>query len=249
MIGLWRKLLRSEINGNFFRVIHNMYQNIKSCVSVGGENSLFFTSNCGVRQGDNLSPVLFSMFLNDLEDHMMSDRVNGVSVACDNDQITYFMKIYILLYADDTLILSDSPEAFQDSLNSFHNYCADWKLTVNMNKSKIMIFGARKVNHFSFYLGDTNLELVNSYKNLGTFFTPTGSFLQAPKHIATQANKAMHLLNMRINNLDLPVDLQLKLFDNTILPILTYACEVWGFESCKLLEPIHNQFLRKILHA
>ena len=73
-----------------------MYQNIKSCVSVGGENSLFFTSNCGVRQGDNLSPVLFSMFLNDLEDHMMSDRVNGISEACDNDQITYFMKIYIL---------------------------------------------------------------------------------------------------------------------------------------------------------
>ena len=248
-IGLWRKLLRNEINGNFFRVIHNMYQNIKSCVSVGGENSLFFTSNCGVRQGDNLSPVLFSMFLNDLEDHMMSDRVNGISVACDNDQITYFMKIYILLYADDTLILSDSPEAFQDSLNSFHNYCADWKLTVNMNKSKIMIFGARKVNHFSFYLGDTNLEIVNSYKYLGTFFTPTGSFLQARKHIASQANKAMHLLNMRINNLDLPVDLQLKLFDNTILPILTYACEVWGFESCKLLEPIHNQFLRKLLHA
>ena len=112
-----------------------------------------------------------------------------------------------------------------------------------------MIFGARKVNHFSFYLGDTNLEIVNSYKYLGTFFTPTGSFLQARKHIATQANKAMHLLNMRINNLDLPVDLQLKLFDNTILPILTYACEVWGFESCKLLEPIHNQFLRKLLHA
>ena len=53
----------------------------------------------------------------------------------------------------------------------------------------------------------------------------------------------MHLLNMRIANLDLPIDLQLKLFDNTILPIITYASEIWGFESCSLLEPIHNQFL------
>ena len=104
-IGLWRKLLPSEINRNFFRVIHNMYQNIKSCVSVGGENSLFFTSNCGVRQGDNLSPVLFSMILNDLEDHMMSDRVNRISVVCDNDQITYFMKIYILLIKCSVIVL------------------------------------------------------------------------------------------------------------------------------------------------
>ena len=40
-IGLWRKLLRNEINGNFFRVIHNMYQNIKSCVSVGAKINIY----------------------------------------------------------------------------------------------------------------------------------------------------------------------------------------------------------------
>ena len=56
-----------------------------------------------------------------------------------------------------------------------------------MNKSKIMIFGARQINHFSFYLGDTNLEIVNSYKYLGTFFTPTGSFLQASKYGSARA--------------------------------------------------------------
>ena len=59
----------------------------------------------------------------------------------------------------------------------------------------------------------------------------------------------MHLLNLRINNLDLPIDLQLKLFDHTVLPIMTYGCEVWGLESCKILEPYHNQFLRSILRA
>ena len=43
----------------------------------------------------------------------------------------------------------------------------------------------------------------------------------------------MHLLFVRVNNLNLPIDLQLKLFDNTVLPILTYACEVWGYEDNK----------------
>ena len=56
----------------------------------------------------------------------------------------------------------------------------------------------------------------------------------------------MHLLYKRIYNLDLPLDLQLKLFDHTILPILTYACEVWGFENLSIVERIHSNFLRKI---
>ena len=41
-IGLWQKLLHNEINGKFFRVIYNLYQNIKSCISLKESNSSFF---------------------------------------------------------------------------------------------------------------------------------------------------------------------------------------------------------------
>ena len=58
-IGLWEKLLDTSINGKFFRIIHNMYDRIKSSVSVNGEHSTFFSCDCGVRQGENLSPLLF----------------------------------------------------------------------------------------------------------------------------------------------------------------------------------------------
>ena len=50
----------------------------------------------------------------------------------------------------------------------------------------------------------------------------------------------------RSNNLNLPLDLQIKLFDNTILPILTYGSEVFGCENIEILEGVHLQFLRKI---
>ena len=66
-----------------------------------------------------------------------------------------------------------------------------------------------------------------------------------PKRILLRAKKAMHLLFVRINNLNLPIDLQLKLFDNTVLPILTYACEIWGYEDNKIIEGVHTEFLRK----
>ena len=50
----------------------------------------------------------------------------------------------------------------------------------------------------------------------------------------------------RTNNLNLPIDLQLKLFDHTVLPILTYACEIFSFENMEIIEKVHTSFLRKI---
>lgn len=248
-IGLWRKLINTYVNGNFLRVIQNIYLNIKSCVSLSGEDSPFFFTNRGVRQGDNLSPVLFSLFLNDLEDYLIADRIKGISVDCVNEDLYFFIKVFVLLYADDTVILAESAEELQKSLDSFYRYCLEWKLHVNESKTKIIIFGARRTNSFCFKFDDLTLEIVDSYKYLGTFFSKSRSFLNARKHIAEQARKAMHLLKMRIRNLHLPVDLQLKLFDHTVLPILTYACEIWGFENCGMLELIHTQFLRSIIHA
>ena len=59
----------------------------------------------------------------------------------------------------------------------------------------------------------------------------------------------MHLLYIRANNAELPIDLILKLFDHTVLPILTYGSEIFGFENIDILERVHNNFLRKITKA
>jgi hypothetical protein len=67
---LWQKLLRTSIDGNLLIVIQNMYKNAKSCVRDCSNCSDFFPSNIGVRQGDYLSRLLFSVFLNDLAEFM-----------------------------------------------------------------------------------------------------------------------------------------------------------------------------------
>ena len=64
---LWGKLLENNINGNVFKVIFNMYKNAKSYVKNETLMSGIFSCNVGVRQGENLSPLLFSIFLNDFE--------------------------------------------------------------------------------------------------------------------------------------------------------------------------------------
>ena len=139
--GLCSKLLNNGINGKCLKLIQNMYSNIKSCVFVNNTKAEFFTCNIGVRQGENISPILFSIFLNDLEDYF-SENTDGILLKnhIDDDTLVSFLKIFCLLHAEDTVIFSDSPENLQSSLDIFANYCKEWKLTVNTKKTKVMIF-------------------------------------------------------------------------------------------------------------
>jgi hypothetical protein len=243
--GLWQKIFETGIDGKIFNIIRNMYADIKSCVSLNNSFSPFFKSVCGVRQGENLSPILFALYMNDLDTYLRQNN-RGLDVSMQCDDFSIFLKLFVLLYADDTIIVSEDPTSFQQLLNDFSEYCKIWKLDINMNKTKVMIFGTNKPSNYHFSLGGKELEIVKQYKYLGVTFTSSGSFLEARKNIVSQANKAMHLLFTRLHNLDLPVDLQLKLFDQTILPILTYNCENWGFENLEIIERIHTDFLRQI---
>ncbi|MES9902847.1 MAG: reverse transcriptase family protein [Sedimenticola sp.] len=243
-IGVWQKLLSSSINGKVFRLIHNMYEDIKSCIFIDNQTSDFFACQRGVRQGENLSPILFSIFLNDLESNLIMSGSRGIDIQYGD--VHQWLKLLILLYADDTLIVSDNPTDFQNSLDYFSNYCQTWKLKVNLTKSNVIVFGARNTGRYNFKLVGEIINIINKYKYLGIYFTSNGSFATARKHLTEQANKAMYMLYSRIYNLDLPIDLQIKLFDHTIVPIITYNCEVWGFESLNIIEKVHNNFLRKI---
>ena len=87
---LWGKLLCNEINGNFLRVLHNIYLNAKSFISINNQESGFLVNGCGLRQGDNISPILFSMYLNDLETYFDANRINGVPVEFRADDMFRF---------------------------------------------------------------------------------------------------------------------------------------------------------------
>ena len=145
-LGLWQKLQKSNIQGKIFKVIYNMYQNIKTCIRKGEECSVFFNSEVGVKQGENMSPFLFSLFLNDLETFFLENNISDleqISKKCQ-DTIACYLKIFIILYADDTVILSESAESLQEAISAFEEYCNIWKLTVNTNKTKIVVFSKKK---------------------------------------------------------------------------------------------------------
>ena len=120
-----------------------MYLDIKSCVTVNGERSMLFPCDTGVRQEENLSPLLFSIYLNDLEQFLcQSGDVNGVTCSSNNSEENahVFLKLFVMLYADDTVILSETADDLQNALNIYALYCETSKLTINSSKTKCVIF-------------------------------------------------------------------------------------------------------------
>ena len=244
---LWSKILKYNINGKVFNVIKNMYKNIKSCVNVNNQNSAFFQCCRGVRQGENLSPILFSLFLNDLEHYILSN--NDANITLSDLDLDVFLKIVVLLYADDTVLFATSEENLKSLLKTFIDYCNIWQLNINVDKTKVMVFGDRAKRKRNIVVYDSTFEVVDSFKYLGVFFSKNRKFVDAKKHACEQAKKALFCLYTKIRNLNIPIDCQLKLFDNTVLPILLYACEIWGTGDLSLIEKIHTDFLKRVLNV
>ena len=238
---LWFKLLKIGIRGKVFNVIKSMYDCVKTSVFINGEKSDSFECKLGVRQGESLSPFLFAMYINDMEEVLSSDT-NGITI---ND-----IRVLLLFYADDCVLFSETPEGLQREIDLLYEYCNRWRLRVNTVKSKVVVFrrGNREVNH-SWTFGVNSLSVCNKIPYLGNVFSSNGSFNQTQITLAEQASKAMYSLLKRLNNnfYNVKPMFMLDVFDKCISPILNYGCEIWGFHAAPAIERIHLKFCKTIL--
>ncbi|CAL4146663.1 unnamed protein product, partial [Meganyctiphanes norvegica] len=226
-----------------------MYENAKSQVSFKNTLSNHFPCEVGVRQGENLSPLLFAIYLNDFNT-FLSERYNGLSNTTESisNELHIYLQIFCLLYADDTLILAESAIELQNALDSLYTYCNKWALNINVDKTKVIIFSKGRIKRFkSFKLGNNSIDVVDDYVYLGTTFNYNGTFNKAKAKQALQARKASYSLITRIKQLNLTLEVSIELFERLIIPILLYGSEIWGFECPKQLQAMFNKTMRKFL--
>ena len=226
--GLFHKLRKLGIQGNFLETLRNIYKNTQCAIKIDNQLTQFFPCKKGVRQGDPLSPTLFNLFLNDL----FTQLRNG---NCDPVSLNNVDHINALAYADDIVLLSTSKEGLQRAINLTDKYCDMWRLKINKSKTKSMVFsrGNKKINT-TFHVNGAALENVKEFKYLGiTVHKKSCSFTPTLNHFKVKATRALYALRSKINFTNLPIKVALKLYDAIIKPILLYGSEVW--------EPFLNQ--------
>ena len=163
-----------------------------------------------------MSPVLFSLFLNDLEGFLTSSTVQGLKLpfALAQDvclQDTERKKLlFLLLYADDTVVLVECPEDLHRALDMLRIYCEVWGLDINVRKTKVVIFSRgkiRKMPKFGFI--EETIDVVWDFKYLGVQFNYNNKFKKAQQLQFSLANRAMFSLLRKCRQLNLPLDIQL----------------------------------------
>ena len=203
------------------KVIFNMYQETKACIKLNNKLSNSFNCNIGVRQGDNLSPLLFALFINDFEAYLSPKYDGLISLnnlhqdATANDEFETFLKLYILLYADDTIVMAEDEIELQKGLDAVRDYCKLWNLKINVNKTKIIRSSKRKTpnNQYEFLLNGEKVEVVDDYVYLGTTVSYIGKYSKAIEKQVTQAKRALFGLKSKKEMYDLPFGIMLDLFD------------------------------------
>ena len=152
------------------------------------------------------------VILNDLESFLCDKSCNGVNFELQYDDIILYLKLLVLLYVDDTVVFGTD----EKDLDMCYEYSELWHLSINFDKTKIMIFGTRQNQRFNFNPGGHKIDICTGLKYLGVIFNRNRHFRKTKKHNVEQAREAMHVLFKRIRNLEIPVDLQLYLFDHAI---------------------------------
>ena len=123
---LYIKLMERHLPVEILQLLETWLDNCCSCVKWSSSYSSLFNVNFGVRQGSVLSPLLFAVYVDD---------VFACSSLIDNN--------FILLYADDILLIAPSVCALQNLLHKCENVLSSLDMNINYKKSNCLRIGNR----------------------------------------------------------------------------------------------------------
>ncbi|VDI82666.1 Hypothetical predicted protein [Mytilus galloprovincialis] len=102
-----------------YKAIKSTYEKLQAAVHLNGSLTDCFLVEAGVRQGDNLAPTLFAVFVEDLVTEI-NRMGKGINIGTDS--------LSCLLYADDIVLISDTVDGLQSLLHCVTNWSKIWRL-------------------------------------------------------------------------------------------------------------------------
>ena len=196
-----------------------MSENISYCIKTQGGFLDPTPSEIGLRQGCVLSPLLFNIYIDDMKNIFTGD--------CDPVDLDGTL-INHLLYADDLIVMSNTSGGLKRSLEKIEEFCSIWKLTINIDKSKCMVFNAqgRLMKNETFNIAGQDLEFAQQFCYLGIDILAGGSFMAAKRILKEKGMKALYPIFDTIFKFNLKPSRAIFLFNHLIKPIITYGSEI-----------------------
>ena len=237
---LWRRLVKHGVRGKLLNVIKSMYSQIKSCVKFNGQYSEFYNCYKGLVQGEALSPLIFSLFINDVETDLLQNNIQPLEINEIN--------IFLLMYADDTVLVAESAEGLQTLLDGLLIWTKEYGLKVNVAKTKVMVFRPSwQLGQDQFYYDGNGVKIVNTFSYLGLLLNYNGKFNVTQKHIAEMGKKSLFCLMKEVKKHNFNIPTLISLFDTYVSPVLNYCSELWGYVKAQDIERVHTMFLKRVL--
>ena len=94
--------------------IKSIYEKVKSCIRSKSGITNFFNYNRSVRQGCLLSLLLFSLYINDLVNHLETDGAQGVEL--------WDIRLCAMLYVDDLILMAKNENDFKLQMQALGSY-------------------------------------------------------------------------------------------------------------------------------
>ena len=205
-----------------------------------GVKSAYLPVTCGIPQGSILGPLLFILYINDLN--------------------TFLTDCQASLYADDTALYTTAKTQIEIKLNlqiELTVVC-EWlkanKLTLNSNKTKYIIFGTKNSlttkPDLNIHVGTAKIERVSSMKYLGVILDEHLTIDEHITYIITKVSNKLGILRRAHEYLNM--NTKILLYKSLVLPQLDYCDLIYMCtteENLQRLQYIQNSACRIILRA
>lgn len=237
---LWKTLKDMKIDEGTRRRLEKIYEETEVTVRTGQGLTEGFWTEKGVRQGCVLSPLLFNLYIAELDSVLEKRGIGGVKIG--------EKRIWNLAYADDIVLLAKNKEALSDMMDTFRNFLEKKKLELCVEKSKVLVFNRKgKERKDRWNWKGKNIEEVQEFKYLGFVFNKNGNYKDHIKELIRKgkiATKRVWGLDERICKNDFKR--RWMLFNYLIQSVMSYGVELWGWEEKRELEKVMMDYTRWI---
>ena len=221
---LWQVLERLGVHGPMLAALQSMYDTATIRVNINGRAGGSVPSYTGLRQGCPLSPTLFGLFADGLHRFLLAECLDLGPALSDGRRVPD------LGYADDFVLLADTPEGLQRLIDATAAFCVATGMQICIQKTKVLVFAKRWPGPYQWLCNQYPLEWVDNIRYLGLQFDSCVGLHATYSSLHGKMWAAWGLLQKQFRQLQCAasVGLLFRLYKACVPPTALYGAGVWG---------------------